>query len=215
MGSETSALSGGGRVHVVDDDPSLRAAMVRILTAAGLRAIGHACSSELRDALRDDGPCCVVLDVGLADEDGLAVQEALRGDGSTVPVIFVTGYGTIPMTVRAMRGGAVEFLIKPVAGDVLLAAVHRALELDATAAAQRRHRRDLALRHASLTEREREVLALAIGGLMNKQIAGSLGVTEITAKVHKRHVMEKMGARSLPDLVRMAESLGITATRKR
>ncbi len=215
MGSETSALSGGGRVHVVDDDPSLRAGMVRVLAAAGLDAVGHACSAQLRDALCDDGPCCVVLDVGLADEDGLAVQEALRGDGSTVPVIFVTGYGTIPMTVRAMRGGAVEFLIKPVADAVLVAAVRRALDLDAGTVAERRTHRDLALRHASLTDREREVMALAIGGLMNKQIAGSLGVTEITAKVHKRHVMEKMGARSLPDLVRMAESLGITATRKR
>ncbi|MDB5726324.1 MAG: DNA-binding response regulator, partial [Novosphingobium sp.] len=142
----------------------------------------------------------------LERENGLAVQDALRDDGSTAPIIFLTGFGTIPMTVQAMRGGAAEFLTKPVVDSVLLSAVNRALELDAATALKRRMLNDLAQRLASLTDREREVMALAIGGLMNKQIAGELGTTEITAKVHKRRVMEKMRARSLPDLVRMAET---------
>ena len=151
----------------------------------------------------------------LEGENGLSVQETLRENGNTAPVIFLTGFGTIPMTVQAMRAGAAEFLTKPVNDDVLLSAIIRSLEHDALMADRRQAQIDLELRLASLTERESEVMRLAIGGLMNKQIAGELGTTEITAKVHKRRVMEKMRARSLPDLVRMAEQLGIGAVRSR
>jgi len=204
-----------GVVHIVDDDEGLRAALIRLVRSAGLEAVGHASASELRDALSADVASCIILDVRLEGENGLAVQKTLRDHGNTAPVIFLTGFGTIPMTVQAMRGGAAEFLTKPVTDSVLLAAIHRALELDTTTALKRRSMNDLTQRLATLTDREREVMALAIGGLMNKQIAGELGTTEITAKVHKGRVMEKMRARSLPDLVRMAETLGIGALRTR
>lgn len=202
-------------VHIVDDDPALRTALMRLCRAAGLAVVEHSDADDLAEKTLTRRPGCVLLDIRLADQNGLAVQEALRIAGSTVPIIFLTGYGTIPMTVRAMRGGAIEFLTKPVEEEVLLEAIGRALKADAAALDVNRAHHELADRHASLTDRERDVMAYAIGGLMNKQIAGELGLSEITAKVHKRHVMEKMGARSLPDLVRMAEQLGIPARRRR
>jgi FixJ family two-component response regulator len=202
-------------VHIVDDDPTLRAALIRLCRSAGLSALGHRDASDLALCDARTAPHCIVLDVRLADANGLAVQEALRAAGSTVPIIFLTGYGTIPMTVRALRGGAVEFLTKPVLADVLLAAVTRALEADAAALSARTDRRALSDRLESLTPREQDVMLCAIGGLMNKQIAGELGITEITAKVHKRRVMEKMQVRSLADLVRAADRLGLAATRQR
>jgi FixJ family two-component response regulator len=204
-----------GVVHIVDDDDGLRTALIRLIRSDGLEALGHSGAPELRDALGADLPSCIILDMQLEGETGLQVQAALRGDGNTAPVIFLTGFATIPMTVQAMRGGAAEFLTKPVDEAVLLAAIHRALEFDASSCLRRRSQNDLVRRLDSLTIREREVMALAIGGLMNKQIAGELGTTEITAKVHKRRVMSKMGARSLPDLVRMAETLGVSAIRTR
>ncbi len=204
-----------GVVHIVDDDEALRAALIRLVRSDNLLAIGHANAALLRHSLSADAPSCIILDMRLQNENGLTVQESLRVEGCTAPVIFLTGFGTIPMTVQAMRGGAAEFLTKPVNDDVLLAAIRRALEFDASMALRRRSKSELAQRLAALTDREREVMALAIGGLMNKQIAGELGTTEITAKVHKRRVMDKMGARSLPDLVRMAEALGIAAIRTR
>lgn len=204
-----------GTVHVVDDDDGLRAALVRLIRSAGMTASGHANAFELRQALRFDTPSCIILDIRLEREDGLSVQEGLRVDGSTTPVIFLTGFGTIPMTVQAMRCGAAEFLTKPVDDTILLSAVRRALELHATMLERRRSTDRLSDQFGSLTDRERQVMTLTIGGLMNKQIAGELGTTEITAKVHKRRVMTKMGARSLPDLVRIAETLGIEAIRKR
>lgn len=203
---------GGGIVHVVDDDAGLRAALIRLVRSDGLSAVGHSDAAALLSSLDAVGPCCVVLDVRLPGESGLAIQDALRKGGSTVPVIFLTGYGTIPMSVQAMQGGASEFLTKPVDDNVLLSAIRRALIADFAAVTNRLFRMELEARFASLTGRERQVLALAIGGLMNKQIAAELGVTEITAKVHKRQVMEKMKARSLPDLVRTADQLGILAT---
>jgi FixJ family two-component response regulator len=204
-----------GMVHIVDDDDRLRAALIRLVRSDGLEAVGHSNASQLRSALGPDLPSCIILDMRLQGENGLQVQATLRGDGNTAPVIFLTGFGTIPMTVQAMRGGAAEFLTKPVDDVVLLAAIRRALEFDASTALVRRSHNDLTQRLESLTTREREVMVLAIGGLMNKQIAGELGTTEITAKVHKRRVMDKMRARSLPDLVRMAETLGISAIRTR
>lgn len=204
-----------GVVHVVDDDDALRAALIRLIRSAGLEALGHYCAAGLRDALGKERPQCIILDMRLEGENGLAVQNALRGDGSTAPIIFLTGFGTIPMTVQAMRAGAAEFLTKPVDDEILLGAIRRALDHDRQTMARQRSQLDLEARLTTLTEREREVMRLAIGGLMNKQIAGELGTTEITAKVHKRRVMEKMAARSLPDLVRMAERLGIGAAKSR
>ena len=189
--------------------------MARLIKSDGLEAIGHSTASALRSALSADLPSCIILDMRLERENGLQVHRDLRGGGITAPVIFLTGFGTIPMTVQAMRGGAAEFLTKPVEDTVLLAAIRRALEFDASTAHVRRSQTDLARRMDSLTAREREAMTLVIGGLMNKQIAGELGITEITAKVHKRRVMDKMGARSLPDLVRMAETLGVGAKRTR
>ncbi|MGU3362971.1 response regulator transcription factor [Methylobacterium sp. M6A4_1b] len=202
-------------VHIVDDDTDLRTALIRLCRAEGLSAVGHRDASDLGISGLRKSPHCIVLDVRLADDNGLAVQEALRAAGNTVPIIFLTGYGTIPMTVRAIRGGAVEFLTKPVMAEVLLAAVRRALETDAAALSAQQVQRELSDRLASLTPREHDVMLCAIGGLMNKQIAAELGVTEITAKVHKRRVMEKMQSRSLVDLVRVADQLGLTATRQR
>ncbi|GGF68214.1 DNA-binding response regulator [Azorhizobium oxalatiphilum] len=202
-------------VHIVDDDPALRTALARLCRSAGLAAVEHADADDLAPRLSNQRPACVVLDVRLADHNGLTVQEALRSAGSSVPVIFLTGYGTIPMTVRAMRGGAIEFLTKPVEDSVLLEAIGRAIAADEAALRAEGLRDEVAARFATLSERERDVMACAIGGLMNKQIAGELGLSEITTKVHKRHVMEKMGARSLPDLVLMAQHLGFSASRRR
>ena len=212
-GEHVPALA--GVVHIVDDDDALRAALVRLVRSAGLEARSHCSASGLRDAASAERPRCIILDIRLERENGLSVQQALHDDGNTAPVIFLTGFGTIPMTVQAMRAGAAEFLTKPVNDDVLLPAILRALEHDALMAHRHQTQVDLELRLARLTEREGEVMRLVIGGLMNKQVAGELGTTEITAKVHKRRVMEKMRARSLPDLVRMAEQLGIAAVRSR
>lgn len=204
-----------GTVHIVDDDAALRTALVRLCASAGLRASGHADASSLLADPGLDRPACILLDVRLADDNGLDVQARFRAFGTTIPIVFLTGYGTIPITVRAMRGGAVEFLTKPADDEAILDAVARALTLDAAAQAAQIAQAGLASRLASLTGRERDVFDLAIGGLMNKQIAAELGVSEITAKVHKRRVMEKMEARSLADLVRMAGELGTDAPRQR
>ncbi|WP_232629951.1 response regulator transcription factor [Methylobacterium sp. Leaf118] len=202
-------------VHIVDDDPALRNALMRLLRSAGLAAIAYRDPADLPVTRTREAPECILLDVRLTEQNGLAVQETLRDAGCTVPIIFLTGYGTIPMTVRAMRGGAVEFLTKPVNDTVVLEAIHRALEIDAAALRAGRVQDDLVRRLAALTPREGDVLRCAIGGLMNKQIAAELGITEITAKVHKRRMMEKMRARSLAELVLMAHQLGIEATRQR
>lgn len=202
-------------VHIVDDDPALRRALSRLCRSIGLETVEHADAGELGVSARSRRPACVILDVRLADQNGITVQETLRKTGFVLPIIFLTGYGTIPMTVRAMRGGAIEFLTKPVDDAILRDAIERALDVDRAQWAADEARLDLVRRYTALTGREREVMAFAIGGLMNKQIAGELGLSEITAKVHKRRVMDKMGARSLPDLVRMAELLGVQARRCR
>ncbi|TXN44837.1 response regulator [Methylobacterium sp. WL7] len=202
-------------VHIVDDDPAVRSALTRLCRSAGLAAVAHQDPTTLPITRTREASECILLDVRLAEQNGLTVQETLRDAGCTVPIIFLTGYGTIPMTVRAMRGGAVEFLTKPVGDMVLLEAIHRALEMDAATLRAGRLQDALSKRLAALTAREGDVLRCAIGGLMNKQIAAELGITEITAKVHKRRMMEKMQARSLADLVLMAHQLGIEATRQR
>ncbi|WP_192711591.1 LuxR C-terminal-related transcriptional regulator [Methylobacterium sp. OAE515] len=203
-----------GTVHIVDDDPALRTALVRLCRSAGLVAVGHSGIASLISRQRS-GPECILLDVQLGQHNGLEVQEALRSAGCRVPIIFLTGFGTIPLTVEAMRGGAADVLTKPVMDEVLLDAIDRALRADAAAISEAQTRDELARRHKTLTPRECDVMACAIGGLMNKQIAAELDISEVTAKVHKRRVMEKMQATSLIDLIRMADRLGIAPKRQR
>ncbi|QHI96707.1 response regulator [Xylophilus rhododendri] len=197
-------------VLVVDDDASLRGALCGLLRSVGLACKGFGSAGEFLQEPEPAGPACLVLDVRLPQSSGLELQQALAGRGRCLPVIFVTGHATIPMTVSAMKAGAVEFLTKPFAEAALLDAVHRALDSDAAARQQRETRQALQARYASLTPRERQVMALVVSGLLNKQAAARLGTSEITVKVQRRQVMSKMGAGSLPDLVRMAERIGGT-----
>ncbi|MCF6371347.1 response regulator transcription factor [Rhizobium halophilum] len=202
-------------VYIVDDEPSVRDSLERLLASEGLRSQSFATAREFLDHQPGLVASCLLLDVNLPDTDGLDVQQELGTRGEELPIIFMTGHATIPMTVKAMRAGAVEFLAKPFEDEALLQAVKDALEKDHAAAEGRALSADLRRRYELLTAREREVLQLAIGGLMNKQIAGELGTTEVTAKVHKRRVMEKMGARSIADLVGMAACLDIKASKMR
>lgn len=202
-------------VFVLDDDAAVRASVLNLLAAEGLDARGFAAGADFIKQARPDTAACLVCDMKMPELDGLDIAGILAGQGCELPIIFMTGHGTIPMTVQAMKAGAVEFLTKPVAPDELLRAVRDALALDEARLALRRELAALRLRHASLTPRERETMTLVIGGLLNKQVADALGVSEIMAKTHKRKVMEKMGARSLPDLVRYAERLQISQARSR
>jgi FixJ family two-component response regulator len=202
-------------VFVIDDDDAVRASVLNLLAAEGIDARGFAAAGAFFDQARPDGSACLICDMQMPGPGGLEVQAELARLGAGLPIIFMTGHGSIPMTVQAMKAGAVEFLTKPVAPEELLRAVRAALAADEIALAARRELAELRLRHASLTPRERETMELVIGGLLNKQVADALGVSEIMAKTHKRKVMEKMGARSLPDLVRFAERLHIEKTRSR
>lgn len=202
-------------VYVLDDDDTVRASVLNLLRAEGIEALGFAAGPDFLAQVRADAPACLVSDMQMPELGGLEVAAELARLGADVPIVFMTGYGTIPLSVRAMKAGAIEFLTKPVAPEALLQAVREALALDAGRVAARQELAELRRRHASLTPRERETMRLAIGGLLNKQIADELGVSEIMAKTHKRKVMEKMGARSLPDLVRHAERLQIEKTRSR
>jgi FixJ family two-component response regulator len=202
-------------VHIVDDDAAIREALVRLCASDGLDAEAHSSAVELMQRLDVLRPGCIVLDVRLENESGFDVQEQLLKTHKEIPVIFMTGYGTIPMTVRAMRAGAMEFLTKPIDPDILLAAVRTALDADAEALPARADLVALRAQYATLTPRECEVLTLVIGGLLNKQVAAELGTAEVTAKVHKRRVIEKLGARSIADLILIAERLGVSAARRR
>ncbi|MDR3375066.1 MAG: response regulator [Ancalomicrobiaceae bacterium] len=202
-------------VHIVDDDAAIREALVRLCASDGLDAEAHSSAVELMSRLDALRPGCIVLDVRLENESGFDVQEQLLKIHKDIPVIFMTGYGTIPMTVRAMRAGAMEFLTKPIDPDVLLTAVRSALDVDAEALSSRADLVSLREQYETLTPREREVLTLVIGGLLNKQVAAELGTAEVTAKVHKRRVIEKLGARSVADLILIAERLGVSAARRR
>jgi FixJ family two-component response regulator len=194
-------------VYVVDDDADIRASLARLLRSNGMDAACHATIAAFTQAPRADRCACLLLDVRLQGASGLDLQDQLNRDGVTLPVIFMTGYGDIPMTVRAMKGGAVDFLSKPFREQDLLDALQSALARDRTARAERSARSALTTCHASLTPRERQVMALAVQGLMNKQIAGELGTSEITVKIHRGNAMRKMHARTFADLVRMAASL--------
>jgi FixJ family two-component response regulator len=196
-------------VVVIDDDPEVREALEGLLRTVGLRAELFASVADFLDSARPDLPGCLVLDVRLPGRSGLDFQDDLAKAHVRLPIIFMTGYGDIPMSVRAMKAGAVEFLTKPIRPQELLDAIHRAIEQD-------RDRRDseqvianLRARLETLTRREREVMALAVVGRLNKQIAAEIGLSEATVKLHRGQVMRKMGARSLAELVRMGDKLGL------
>ena len=196
-------------VFVVDDDASVREALRSLFGSVGLRVELFGSAREFLQSKLPDVPSCLVLDVRLPGLSGLDFQTELNKNGIHVPIIFITGHGDIPMSVRAMKAGAIEFLTKPFRDQDLLDAVQVGLERDRTRRASDQTTSDLQARFDALTPREQEVIAYVTTGLMNKQIAGELGVSEITVKVHRSNAMRKMGARSLAELVRMADSLGI------
>lgn len=197
-------------VVVVDDDASVRAALDSLLRSMDLDTRLYAAPAELLEARLPDVPGCVILDVRLPGVNGLDVQDQLARLGVERPVIFMTGHGDIPMTVRAMKAGAVDFLAKPFRDQDMLDAVMAAIERDRRRRAETSALDDLRARYDRLTPREREVMAHVTAGLMNKQVAGLLGLSEITVKIHRGGVMRKMGVRALADLVRQAEALGIS-----
>jgi RNA polymerase sigma factor (sigma-70 family) len=198
-----------GIVFVVDDDASIRRALERLIRSVDLTVESFASAKELLGRKPPDGPACIVTDVRMPGLSGLDLQKELASAGLDLPVIFLTGHGTIPMSVRAMKAGAVDFLQKPVDDQVLLDTIHQAIELDRQTRTQRARQDQLEQRLESLTPREREVFALVVQGLLNKQVAGELGTSEKTVKVHRARVMQKMEADSLADLVRMGERVGI------
>ena len=196
-------------VFVVDDDISVRESVEALIRYVGYRVETFVSARDFLAHPTVRAPSCLILDVGLPDLNGLELQEHVATERNDMPIIFITGIGDIPTTVRAMKAGAVEFLTKPLAEDVLLSAIESALERSRTALNAEQEKQGLRNRYESLSGREREVMALATSGLMNKQIAGELGISEITVKAHRGRVMRKMKARSFADLVTMAASLGL------
>jgi FixJ family two-component response regulator len=201
-------------VFVVDDDPSVRRAIKRLIGSVGLQAEVFPSTQEFLRSKRPDAPSCLVLDIRLPGISGLDFQRELAVANTFIPIIFITAHGDIPMTVRAMKAGAVEFLTKPFRDQDLLDAIHVALEQDRARRHQEAKIATLRKRLESLTPREREVLPLVVSGLLNKQIAGEIGTSETTVKVHRSQVMRKMGADSLAELVRLAERVGIPYTQR-
>jgi FixJ family two-component response regulator len=197
-----------GVVIVVDDDDSTRASLENLVRSVGLRVITHASARAFLASDRPDAAACLVLDVRLPGLSGLDVQAKLSAAGSELPIVFITGHGDIPMSVQAMKAGAVEFLSKPFREQALLDAIAQGLERDRKRRAERSSQHALEQRYELLTARERSVFALVVSGLANKQIAAELGTSEATVKIHRQHVMQKMQAGSLPALVRMADRLG-------
>jgi FixJ family two-component response regulator len=196
-------------VYIVDDDSSVCDAISNLLESVGLRAQTFGSTEEFMTASRTEAPSCLVLDVMLPGMRGLEFQEMLKKSGISIPIIFITAHGDIPMTSKAMKAGAIEFLAKPFPKEDLLAAIHRGLRLDDTQRAQHAELILLQTRFEQLSPREREVMELVVTGIINKQIAGQLGISEVTVKIHRRQVMEKMHAESLADLVRMSDKLKI------
>jgi FixJ family two-component response regulator len=203
--------SGQPIVFVVDDDPLVRGSVSSLLRSVGLQTRVFGSASEFLQEKRPALPSCLVLDVRLPGVSGLDFQAELSSRNIQIPIIFMTGHGDIPMTVRAMKAGAVEFLTKPFREQDMLDAVKLALERDQGRIESEKVSSGLKSNFATLTPREQEIMALVASGLMNKQVAGKIGLSEITVKVHRGRIMQKMGAKTLADLVRMAEALGIRA----
>jgi len=198
-----------GVVYVVDDDPAVGRSLCRLIRGVGLDAIAFSSARTFLEHPRSTGPACLVLDVRMPGLGGLDLQTQLEDIRHTLPIVFITGHGNVPTSVRAMKGGALDFLQKPFNDDELIAAVQRGLALSRQGQLDAATRGEIERRIRTLTPREREVMALVVKGLLNKQIAGELGAAEKTVKVHRGRVMQKMQANSVADLVHMAERIGL------
>jgi FixJ family two-component response regulator len=198
-------------VFVVDDDISVRESLELLIRHEGWRPETFSSAQEFLDHPRVPVPSCLILDISLPGLNGLELQKRIVMDRTDMPIIFITGHGDVPKTVQAMKAGAVEFLTKPFSDDVLLSAIRQALERSRVVLSYQADMQALRQRQASLTPRERQVMALVVSGLLNKQVAGELGISEITVKAHRGKVMEKMKAGSLADLVKMASRLGVAS----